>query len=114
MKVPKRILPAIVFSQFAGTSLWFAGNAIIADLQTAMNVNIDDTGILTSAIQLGFISGTLFFALLSISDRYSPRKLFFICYKNFIKTFLRYNSYSLPNFSSKYLCSRFINIEKRI
>ena len=38
MKVPKRILPVIVFSQFAGTSFWFAGNAIIADLQTAMNV----------------------------------------------------------------------------
>ena len=59
MKVPKRILPVIVFSQFAGTSLWFAGNAIIADLQTAMNVGIDDTGIVTSAIQLGFITGTL-------------------------------------------------------
>jgi predicted MFS family arabinose efflux permease len=79
MKVPKRILPAIVFSQFAGTSLWFAGNAIIADLQLDMNVGIDDTGIVTSAVQLGFIFGTLVFALLSISDRYSPRKLFFHC-----------------------------------
>ena len=79
MKVPNRILPVIVFSQFAGTSLWFAGNAIIGDLQTAMNVGIEDTGIVTSAIQLGFIFGTLVFALLSISDRYSPRKLFFLC-----------------------------------
>ncbi len=61
MNKPKRILPIIVVSQFAGTSLWFAGNAIIADLQTAMNVGIDDTGIVTSAIQLGFITGTLFF-----------------------------------------------------
>ena len=79
MKVPKRILPAIVFSQFAGTSLWFAGNAIIADLGTAMNVGIDDIGIATSAVQFGFIIGTLLFALLSISDRYSPRKLFLVC-----------------------------------
>jgi len=79
MKVPNRILPVIVFSQFAGTSLWFAGNAIIGDLQTAMNIGIEDTGIVTSAIQLGFIFGTLVFALLSISDRYSPRKLFFLC-----------------------------------
>ena len=79
MKVPNRILPVIVFSQFAGTSLWFAGNAIIGDLQTAMNVGMEDTGIVTSAIQLGFIFGTLVFALLSISDRYSPRKLFFLC-----------------------------------
>lgn len=77
--IPKRILPAIVFSQFAGTSLWFVGNAIIADLRTAMDVGVEDIGIATSAIQLGFITGTLLFALLSISDRYSPRKLFLIC-----------------------------------
>ena len=68
-----------MFSQFAVTSLWFAGNAIISDLQSAMNVGIEDTGIVTSAIQLGFISGTLIFALFSLSDRYSPRKIFFIC-----------------------------------
>lgn len=79
MKVPKLILPVIVFSQLAVTSLWFAGNAIITDLQSAMNVGIGDTGIVTSAVQLGFIFGTLVFALFSISDRYSPRKIFFIC-----------------------------------
>jgi len=100
MQIPKRILPAIIFSQFAGTSLWFAGNAIIADLQTAMNVGIDDTGIVTSAIQLGFITGTLLFALLSISDRYSPRKLFLICsilgaISNLLIYFIAYNLFSL-------------------
>jgi MFS family permease len=100
MQTPKRILPAIVFSQFAGTSLWFAGNAIIADLQTAMNVGIDDTGIVTSAIQLGFITGTLFFALLAISDRYSPRKLFLICsilgaISNLLIYFIAYDLFSL-------------------
>ncbi len=79
MVVPKRILPVIVFSQFAGTSLWFAVNAVIADLQISMQVNLNDTGIVTSAIQLGFISGTLLFALLSLSDRFSPRKLFLVC-----------------------------------
>ncbi|RKY90740.1 MAG: MFS transporter [Ignavibacteriae bacterium] len=100
MNIPKRILPAIVFSQFAGTSLWFAGNAIIADLQPAMNVNISDTGIVTSAIQLGFITGTLLFALLSISDRYSPRKLFLICsllgaISNLLIYFAAYDLFSL-------------------
>ena len=30
---PVYILPIIVFAQFAGTSLWFAGNAVISDLQ---------------------------------------------------------------------------------
>jgi len=100
MKVPNRILPVIVFSQFAGTSLWFAGNAIIGDLQTAMNVGLEDTGIVTSAIQLGFIFGTLVFALLSISDRYSPRKLFFLCsvlgsVSNLLIYFIAYDIFSL-------------------
>lgn len=98
--IPKRILPAIVFSQFASTSLWFAGNAIIGDLQTAIGVGIGDTGIVTSAIQLGFITGTLFFALLSISDRYSPRKLFLICsllgaISNLLIYFIAYDLFSL-------------------
>ena len=30
---PARILPLIFFSQFTGPSLWFAGNAVILDLQ---------------------------------------------------------------------------------
>lgn len=34
---------------------------------------------LTSAVQFGFIIGTLMFALLTISDRYSPSKVFFTC-----------------------------------
>lgn len=40
MKVSKLILPVIIFSQFVVTSLWFTGNAIIADLQSASNVGI--------------------------------------------------------------------------
>ena len=31
--VPRRILPVIAISQFAGTSVWFAINAVMADLQ---------------------------------------------------------------------------------
>ena len=76
MNIPKHILPVIIFSQFACTSLWFAGNAIITDLQSAMNVDINDVGIVTSAVQLGFISGTFVFAFFAFSDRYSPRKIF--------------------------------------
>ncbi len=76
--VPKRILPLIVVSQFAGTSLWFAGNAILPDLQATFNLGIDAVGPVTSAVQLGFISGTLIFALLAVADRFSPSAVFFI------------------------------------
>ena len=104
--VPKRILPVIVFSQFAVTSLWFAGNAIITDLQSAMNVGLEDTGIVTSAIQLGFISGTLLFAILSISDRYSPRKIFFIC--SILGSFSNLLIYFIANDLFSLLVLRFI------
>lgn len=79
MERPRRILPAIVVSQFAGTSLWFAGNAILPDLQREWGLAEGAVGTLTSAVQLGFIVGTLVFAVVNLADRYSPRKLFLAC-----------------------------------
>jgi len=75
---PPWILPVIILSQFAGTSLWFAGNAIIGDLQLEWGLSASSLGYVTSSVQLGFISGTLFFAFFLISDRFSPRLVFFI------------------------------------
>ena len=76
---PAHILPVIIFSQFTGTSLWFAGNAIILDLQRDWGLAEQSLGYVTSAVQLGFICGTLLFALLVIADRFSPRWVFFNC-----------------------------------
>ncbi len=77
--VPRRILPAIALSQFAGTSLWFALNAVLPDLQARAGLPPGAAGWMTSAVQVGFIAGTLVFALLAISDRYSPRWVFTTC-----------------------------------
>ncbi len=79
MRRPAHILPIIIFSQFTGTSLWFAGNAVVFDLQRDWGLGDAAIGYLTSAVQLGFISGTLAFAVLIIADRYSPRVVFFTC-----------------------------------
>ena len=77
---PKKIiLPIIVVAQFFCTSLWFAGNAIISDLVKQLHFPSSYLAHLTSAVQFGFISGTLVFAVLSISDRFSPSKIFFSC-----------------------------------
>jgi MFS family permease len=76
---PGRILPAIIFSQFTGTSLWFAGNAVLPDLSRIWNLSPDALGYMTSSVQLGFIAGTLAFAVLAISDMFSPRKIFLAC-----------------------------------
>jgi MFS family permease len=77
--VPRRILPVIVLSQFAGTSLWFAGNAVLGDLQQGLALPAAALGYVTSAVQLGFIAGTLAFAFFAISDVFSPRRVFFFC-----------------------------------
>ena len=76
---PKRILPILVLAQFAGTSLWFAINAVMPDLQQQMGWPSSAVGRLTSALQLGFIVGTLVFALLAIADRFSSRRVFLLC-----------------------------------
>ena len=79
MKHHKRILPIIVISQFCCTSLWFAGNAVLNDLIENFSLPNSALENLTSAVQFGFITGTLLFALFTIADRFSPSKVFFLC-----------------------------------
>ena len=73
---PPHILPVLVLAQLAGTSLWFTGNAVVGDLRAALGFGPEAIGWMTSAVQLGFIAGTLAMALLAIPDRFSSRRLF--------------------------------------
>ena len=77
--VPRRVLPVIVLSQFAGTSLWFAVNAVMPDLEVAWQLPAGAVGTLTSAVQLGFVAGTLVFAVLMLADRFRPQRMFLAC-----------------------------------
>jgi MFS family permease len=76
---PHRILPVIVASQFAGTSIWFAGNAVLGDLERDWGLAAGAVGHATSAVQLGFIAGTLVFAFFALSDRWPARAVFLAC-----------------------------------
>ncbi|MDP3168068.1 MAG: MFS transporter [Hydrogenophaga sp.] len=78
-RVPRHILPILVLAQFLGTSLWFAVNAVMPDLQRELGWPTSAVGTLTSALQFGFIAGTLVFALLAIADRFAPRRVFLVC-----------------------------------
>jgi len=75
----KRVLPVIVLSQFFCTSLWFAGNAVISDIAIQLHLKTAYLAYLTSAVQAGFITGTLVFALSGIADRFLPGRVFFVC-----------------------------------
>jgi len=77
-KRQSHILPIIVLSQFAGTSLWFAGNAILPDIQRELSAHSNTIGNITAIVQFGFITGTLVFATLAIADRFDPSKVFFV------------------------------------
>ncbi len=79
VKIKNYIVPIIVLSQFSGTSLWFAGNAVLQDLQQALVLENMVVSQVTSAVQLGFIIGTLVFSFFTISDRFSPSRVFFAC-----------------------------------
>jgi MFS family permease len=74
----RRILPIIIFSQFFCTSVWFAGNAIMPDIVANLHLQPGFLAHLISAVQFGFISGTLVFAVLTISDRFPPSRVFFV------------------------------------
>jgi MFS family permease len=76
---PRRILPVIVLALFAGAALWFAGNAVIDDLRRELGLPKGALGYVTSAVQLGFIVGTLVFAFFAVADLYSPRLVYFAC-----------------------------------
>jgi len=78
MNQPKGILAMIVLAQFCCTSLWFASNGVMGDLVLNFQLNQSAIGHLTSAVQFGFIFGTLVYAILTIADRFSPSKVFFI------------------------------------
>lgn len=78
-KRPWFILPFIVGSQFAGTALWFAGNAVLPDLVEERDLDESSLSYLTSSVQFGFIVGTFIFALLNIADRFRPTKVFLCC-----------------------------------
>ncbi|MBU2997138.1 MFS transporter [Cellulophaga baltica] len=78
MSSQKLVLPIIVLAQFCCTSLWFASNGVMGDLITNFNLDTNALGNLTAAVQFGFISGTLIFAIFTIADRFSPSKVFFI------------------------------------
>jgi len=76
LKPGEYILPIIIISQFACTSLWFAGNAVMDDLILKTGLGTEIIGYVLSSVQIGFILGTLVFAILMIADRYSPSKVF--------------------------------------
>ena len=76
MGAPRHLLPVLVLAQLLGVSPWFAVNAVMGDLQRAQGFSPQAVGTLSAGIQLGFIAGTLVFALTALADRFAARRVF--------------------------------------
>jgi MFS family permease len=76
MKHPVSI---IVLAQLFGTSLWFSANSAADDLIGSWGITAADMGTLTNAVQLGFILGTLVFAITGLADRFPASRIFAVC-----------------------------------
>ncbi len=75
---PRWLLPVIVIAQLLATSIWFAPNAVMVALERYWAVE-GGVALVTSAVQAGFIAGTLTFALLGVADRFHASNVFFAC-----------------------------------
>lgn len=69
-------LAVIVIAQLFGTSLWFSINGVGLALQEAAGLSERDLGLLTMAVQAGFITGTLAIATTGLADRVRASQLF--------------------------------------
>lgn len=76
---PSWPVTTIAIAQLFGTSLWFSANSAADDLMQAWQVSAADIGWMTSAVQVGFILGTLVMALGGLADRYRASRIFVCC-----------------------------------
>ena len=72
-------VPLIVVAELLGTSLWFSVNGVADQLAGDWGLSVADVGTLTGTVQLGFIFGTLVFALSGLADRYAASRIFAVC-----------------------------------
>jgi MFS family permease len=69
-------LTLIVLAEVLGTSLWFCGTAALDELTPLWSLTASQRGSLLTAVQLGFIAGTLFLAITGFADGFPASKVF--------------------------------------
>lgn len=66
----------LLLAEVAAMGVWFSASTAVAVIKRAQTISAFDEALLTSAVQCGFVVGTLTSALLSLPDRYDLRRLF--------------------------------------
>ncbi|WP_435988457.1 MFS transporter [Sulfitobacter sp. SH24] len=68
----------LIFAEIGAMSLWFVSNAIMPELTAGTNLEPWRIGLLSAAVQIGFVVGALGLAAFGIPDRFDPRRVFAI------------------------------------
>ncbi len=71
-------IAVILFAQVTAMAVWFASAAAASALARSAPLSAFESALLTSAVQAGFVIGTLASALLGIPDRFDPKRIFMI------------------------------------
>ena len=71
-----RILALLSAAELLGMSLWFAASAVSGQIAERWSLDAGQIGWLTTIVQLGFVVGTAFSAMLNLADIVESRKLF--------------------------------------
>jgi MFS family permease len=76
MKSANWVLFVIVLAETLGTSLWFCGTAALDELTPLWSLNPASRGGLLTAVQIGFILGTLALSTSGLADGFAASKVF--------------------------------------
>ncbi|MGE0487212.1 MAG: MFS transporter [Gammaproteobacteria bacterium] len=73
---PTAALAVISLAVLLATATWFSGTAVTPALVAAWSLDVSAAATLTTAVQLGFVLGTLLFAAFNLADVFNPRRVF--------------------------------------
>ena len=71
-------LAVLALCQVAAMALWFSASAVVPSLTAEFGLSGFAQSLFTSAVQAGFVAGSLTSALLGLADRLDPRRFFMI------------------------------------
>jgi len=69
-------LAIVLLAQVAAMGVWFSSTTAVALIKRTQAIASGDEAMLTGAVQLGFVIGTVVSATLALPDRYDLRKIF--------------------------------------
>ena len=59
-------------------ALWFSASAVVPSLVAEYSLSVGQASLFTSAVQAGFVVGTLASAVLTLADRINPQRFFMV------------------------------------